>query len=64
MNEITRGQFRFVKIGEVVHVWMGPVGDPESERVMTIHESFLKDIVAGLTAHIQHKIPNNKKKNK
>ena len=47
---IERGGFYFYKVADVVVVWLGKPHDPESERIMEIHESYLPQLIAGLKA--------------
>jgi len=49
-DRIKRGALVFVRKGEQVTCTLGEPGDPESEHVFTVHQSFMPDIIAGLTA--------------
>ncbi len=47
---IERGGFYFYMVADVLVVWLGKPHEPESERVMEVNESYLPQIIAGLTA--------------
>ena len=51
-KHIVRNHIHFVvkdKDPGIIHVSLGDPEDPESEHIMAIHESFIPDIIAGLT---------------
>ena len=49
-NEIVRGGFHFIKKNENIICWLGEPDNPESEFIFEVHEFYVKDLVAGLTA--------------
>ena len=53
-GSVIRGQFHFVRQGETIQCWMGEPNGHESEFVFEIHQSFAKDIIAGMVAVSQH----------
>ncbi len=53
-GSVIRGQFHFVRNGETIQCWMGEPKMNESEFVFEIHQSFAKDIIAGMVAVTQH----------
>lgn len=52
--QVKRGELVFVAADRgLVFVTLGEPDSPESERVLEIHESYIKDLIAGLTAITQ-----------
>lgn len=45
-----RGEFYFERVErQCVRCWLGPPGESESEFIFELHESFIDDLIAGLT---------------
>lgn len=51
---IVRGRLHFVADGESVQCWLGEPHDDESEFIFSVHKSYAKEIIAGLTAIKHH----------
>ena len=50
-NIIIRGELHFEIIGnDTVQCYLGNPNDPESEFIFEVHKSYIKDMIAGLTA--------------
>lgn len=54
-DKVKRGQLVFVRDGELLTCHLGdPMEGPsfraESEHILTVHESLIADLIAGLTA--------------
>jgi len=50
-QRVVRGAFTFqILSNEQVHVTLGDPASPESEFVLHVHESYLPDLIAGLSA--------------
>lgn len=50
-ERVVRGPFTFeIRSDEQVHVTLGDPASPESEFVLQVHESYLPDLIAGLSA--------------
>lgn len=63
-DQVKRGELYFRRIepgsginnpGSVIECSLGEFGDPESEFIFKIHEAYIPDVIAGLTALIKIK---------
>ena len=56
-DRVVRGAFTFeVLTDEQVRVTLGDPESPESEFIMQVHESYLSDLIAGMTAVCKAKL--------
>lgn len=63
-DKVKRGELYFVRRepssrvnnpGSVIECSLGEFGDPESEFMFEIHEAYIPDVIAGLTALIERR---------